>query len=119
MKARIIVFGVGGAGGNAVNNMIAAGLQGVDFIVANTDAQALNSVQIPANAKSGRYSLSANHTTSFFLVTGLGYGAYSEKLVTGTKHRLSGFSQPRQCGDAVLRMLVTGGRPSLGGGDIP
>jgi cell division protein FtsZ len=34
MKARIIVFGVGGAGGNAVNNMIAAGLQGVDFIVA-------------------------------------------------------------------------------------
>ena len=41
MKARIIVFGVGGAGGNAVNNMIAAGLQGVEFIVANTDAQAL------------------------------------------------------------------------------
>src|ERR1700738_1936158 len=41
MKARIIVFGVGGAGGNAVNNMIAAGLQGVDCIVANTDAQAL------------------------------------------------------------------------------
>jgi cell division protein FtsZ len=41
MKARITVFGVGGAGGNAVNNMIAAGLQGVEFIVANTDAQAL------------------------------------------------------------------------------
>src|SRR5258708_29748160 len=41
MKARITVFGVGGAGGNAVNNMIAVGLQGVDFIVANTDAQAL------------------------------------------------------------------------------
>ena len=41
LKARIIVFGVGGAGGNAVNNMIAAGLQGVDFVVANTDAQAL------------------------------------------------------------------------------
>ncbi len=41
MKARIIVFGVGGAGGNAINNMIEAGLQGVVFIVANTDAQAL------------------------------------------------------------------------------
>jgi cell division protein FtsZ len=41
MKARIVVFGVGGAGGNAVNNMIASGLQGVEFIVANTDAQAL------------------------------------------------------------------------------
>ena len=41
MKARIAVFGVGGAGGNAVNNMIATGLQGVDFVAANTDAQAL------------------------------------------------------------------------------
>jgi cell division protein FtsZ len=41
LKPRITVFGVGGAGGNAVNNMITAGLQGVDFVVANTDAQAL------------------------------------------------------------------------------
>ncbi len=41
LKPRITVFGVGGGGGNAVNNMIAAGLQGVDFVVANTDAQAL------------------------------------------------------------------------------
>src|SRR5260370_31686222 len=41
LKPRITVFGVGGAGGNAVNNMIAARLQGVDFVVANTDAQAL------------------------------------------------------------------------------
>jgi len=42
LKPRITVFGVGGAGGNAVNNMIDAGLQGVDFVVANTDAQALS-----------------------------------------------------------------------------
>jgi len=41
LKPRITVFGVGGAGGNAVNNMITAGLLGVDFVVANTDAQAL------------------------------------------------------------------------------
>jgi len=41
LKPRITVIGVGGAGGNAVNNMVAAGLQGVDFVVANTDAQAL------------------------------------------------------------------------------
>jgi cell division protein FtsZ len=41
LKPRITVFGVGGAGGNAVNNMISAGLMGVDFVVANTDAQAL------------------------------------------------------------------------------
>ncbi len=42
LRPRITVFGVGGAGGNAVNNMIQSGLQGVDFIVANTDAQALS-----------------------------------------------------------------------------
>ena len=41
LKPRIMVCGVGGAGGNAVNNMIVSGLCGVDFIVANTDAQAL------------------------------------------------------------------------------
>ena len=45
LKPRITVFGVGGAGGNAVNNMITAGLQGVDFVVANTDAQALTSAK--------------------------------------------------------------------------
>lgn len=41
LKPRITVFGVGGAGGNAVNNMIEKQLDGVDFVVANTDAQAL------------------------------------------------------------------------------
>ncbi len=41
LKPRITVFGVGGAGGNAVNNMIDSGLEGVQFVVANTDAQAL------------------------------------------------------------------------------
>jgi cell division protein FtsZ len=43
LKPHITVFGVGGAGGNAVNNMIVAGLEGVEFVVANTDAQALMS----------------------------------------------------------------------------
>ncbi|MCC2603265.1 cell division protein FtsZ [Sphingopyxis yananensis] len=42
LKPRIAVIGVGGGGGNAIANMIAAQVQGVDFIVANTDAQALN-----------------------------------------------------------------------------
>jgi cell division protein FtsZ len=41
LKPRIAVFGVGGAGGNAVNNMIESRLEGVEFVVANTDAQAL------------------------------------------------------------------------------
>jgi cell division protein FtsZ len=42
LRPRISVIGVGGAGGNAIANMIAAQVQGVDFIVANTDAQSLN-----------------------------------------------------------------------------
>src|SRR5471032_1948470 len=41
LRPRISVLGVGGGGGNAVNNMIQAGLEGVEFVVANTDAQAL------------------------------------------------------------------------------
>ena len=43
LKPKITVFGVGGAGGNAVNNMIRSGLQGCEFVVANTDSQALTS----------------------------------------------------------------------------
>ncbi|MBU6269170.1 MAG: cell division protein FtsZ [Sphingomonadales bacterium] len=42
LRPRITVIGVGGAGGNAIGNMIHAGIEGVDFVVANTDAQALN-----------------------------------------------------------------------------
>src|ERR1700720_4777327 len=79
----------------------------------------LNSVQMPANAISGLSSLSANQTTSFFLVSGFGSGAYSAKLLNGTRQRFSGFSQPRQCGDEVFRMLVTGGPPNFGGGGMP
>ena len=43
LRPKITVFGVGGAGGNAVNNMIRSGLQGCEFVVANTDSQALTS----------------------------------------------------------------------------
>src|SRR3954451_13598350 len=79
----------------------------------------LNSAQTPANANSGRLPLSANQTTSFFLVSGLGFGAYSAKLLAGTRHRFSGLSHMRQCGEDVLRIFVTGGPPVRGGGDIP
>ena len=59
LKPRITVFGVGGAGGNAVNNMIEKALDGVDFVVANTDAQALqqsasqNKVQLGVKVTEG------------------------------------------------------------------
>lgn len=50
--ARIKVIGVGGGGGNAVNRMIEAGIKGVEFIVANTDLQALNSSKAPMKSSS-------------------------------------------------------------------
>ncbi|MCA1335266.1 cell division protein FtsZ [Pseudooceanicola marinus] len=53
LKPRITVFGVGGAGGNAVNNMIEKELEGVDFVVANTDAQALQQSQAQARVQLG------------------------------------------------------------------
>ena len=59
LMPKIIVVGVGGAGGNAVNNMIALGLNGVTFFVANTDSQALhgslceNKIQLGGNITSG------------------------------------------------------------------
>ena len=59
LKPRIVVIGVGGAGGNAVDNMIEANLQGVEFYVANTDAQAMrrskteNRIQLGLETTSG------------------------------------------------------------------
>ncbi len=67
LKPRITVFGVGGAGGNAVNNMIERGLKGVEFVVANTDAQALAS-----SAAERRIQMGANVTE------GLGAGSKPE-----------------------------------------
>ncbi|MCA8882246.1 MAG: cell division protein FtsZ, partial [Rhodobacteraceae bacterium] len=53
LKPKITVFGVGGAGGNAVNNMIEKQLDGVDFVVANTDAQALQQSRSAAKVQMG------------------------------------------------------------------
>src|SRR6202789_1339137 len=64
LRPRITVLGVGGAGGNAVNNMIAAKLEGVEFVVANTDAEALTQSRAERRIQMG------NQTTE-----GLGAGA--------------------------------------------
>src|ERR1051325_10222167 len=51
--ARIKVIGVGGGGGNAVNRMIEAGIEGIDFLVANTDLQALKRSRAPIKIQLG------------------------------------------------------------------
>ncbi len=53
LKPRITVIGVGGAGGNAVNNMIESQLEGVEFVVANTDAQAVGLAKAPNKIQLG------------------------------------------------------------------
>jgi len=67
-QARIKVVGVGGGGGNALNNMIVSGLQGVDFVAANTDAQALEHNVAPLKLQLGSE-----------ITRGLGCGADPEK----------------------------------------
>ena len=68
LKPKISIFGVGGAGGNALNNMIRANLEGVEFIAANTDAQSL------AN------SLATNHIQLGLNTTkGLGAGSFPDR----------------------------------------
>ncbi|MCY3838140.1 MAG: cell division protein FtsZ, partial [Gammaproteobacteria bacterium] len=52
-SAVIKVIGVGGGGGNAVRHMIASGVQGVDFVAANTDSQALGTLQGPTTLQLG------------------------------------------------------------------
>jgi len=86
LKPRITVFGVGGAGGNAVNNMITTGLQGVDFVVANTDAQALTVSKAPRTIQMG-----------IQLTQGLGAGsqpevgrAAAEEAIEQVRDHLSG-----------------------------
>jgi cell division protein FtsZ len=86
LRARIVVCGVGGAGGNAVNNMIEAGLEGVEFIVANTDAQALTS------SKAGRVIQMGMQVTG-----GLGAGAQpdigraaAEEAIEAVRDQLAG-----------------------------
>ena len=67
LKPRIVVFGVGGAGGNAVNNMIESGLEGVEFVTANTDAQ-----QLARSLTDRRIQLGV------MVTQGLGAGAHPE-----------------------------------------
>jgi len=99
LRPRIVVFGVGGAGGNAVNNMIDARLQGVEFIVANTDAQAL------ARAKTqGRVQLGVSITE------GLGAGARPE---VGQAAAQESISEIVECLDGAHMVFVAAG---MGGG---
>src|SRR3990172_2384353 len=95
LKPRITVFGVGGAGGNAVNNMIEGGLKGVEFVVANTDAQALAS-----STAERRIQMGANVTE------GLGAGSKPE-VGAAVANEKTTFTDAFAMADDVLRAGVS------------
>ena len=97
--AKIKVFGLGGAGGNAINNMIAAGVKGVDFIAANTDKQALS-----LSAALDKLQLGVNVTS------GLGAGADPEKGALAAEESIEAI---RAAADGVDMVFITAG---MGGG---
>lgn len=98
-RAKMKVIGVGGGGGNAVNTMIAEGLEGIDFIVANTDGQALRSSMAPIKVQMG-----------VELTKGLGAGA-CPKL--GRNAAIEAREQVREVLTGADMVFVTAG---LGGG---
>ncbi|MGA2448809.1 MAG: cell division protein FtsZ [Polyangiaceae bacterium] len=98
-EARIKVIGVGGSGGNAVGTMIHLGLEGIEFIVVNTDAQALNTSAAPTKLPIG-----ANVTR------GLGAGADPEK---GRKAALEDVQRIKELIGGADMVFVTAG---MGGG---
>ncbi|HET9933263.1 MAG TPA: cell division protein FtsZ, partial [Polyangiaceae bacterium] len=98
-EARIKVIGVGGSGGNAINTMIHFGLEGVEFITVNTDAQALGS-----NAAVEKIAIGASVTR------GLGAGADPEK---GRKAALEDGNRLKDIVQGADMVFVTAG---MGGG---
>jgi len=106
LKPRISVLGVGGAGGNAVNNMINAKLQGVEFVVANTDAQAL-----------AQYKAEHRSQLGARLTEGLGAGAKPEVGRAAAEETLEEILE--HLGDAHMVFITAGMGGGTGTGSAP
>jgi len=106
MGARIKVIGIGGGGGNAVNNMIKSGLEGVEFIAANTDAQALTSSKAEKTLQLG-----------FELTKGLGAGANPEVGMASAEESMEEIRKEIEGADMVFVTAGMGG--GTGGGAAP
>jgi cell division protein FtsZ len=107
LKPRIVVFGVGGAGGNAVNNMIEAGLEGVEFVVANTDSQ-----QLAFSKTDRRIQLGVNVTQ------GLGAGAHPEVGMSAAEESEPEIGEHLDGAHMVFITAGMGGGTGTGAGPI-
>jgi cell division protein FtsZ len=99
LKPRIVVFGIGGAGGNAVNNMIEAGLEGVEFVVGNTDAQQLQFAKTERRIQLGVQ-----------VTQGLGAGAHPEVGMSAAEESIPEIGEHL---DGAHMVFITAG---MGGG---
>jgi cell division protein FtsZ len=106
-KARIKVIGVGGGGGNAVNRMISAGVEGVEFVVANTDLQALQMSRAPVKIQLGTK-----------LTTGLGAGANPEVGRRGALEDADKIIESLEGSDMVFVTAGLGGGTGTGAAPI-
>jgi len=107
LKPRIVVFGVGGAGGNAVNNMIEAGLEGVEFVVANTDSQ-----QLAFSKTQNRIQLGVSVTQ------GLGAGAHPEVGMSAAEESEPEIGEHLDGAHMVFITAGMGGGTGTGAGPI-
>ena len=107
LKPRIVVFGVGGAGGNAVNNMIESGLEGVEFVVANTDAQ-----QLAFSKTDQRVQLGVQVTQ------GLGAGAHPEVGMSAAEESTTEIGEHLDGAHMVFITAGMGGGTGTGAGPI-
>ena len=105
--ARIKVIGVGGGGGNAINTMIVAGLQGVEFIAANTDLQALDSTQADTRLQLGTH-----------LTKGLGAGANPEIGRKAAQEDREAIVQALEGADMVFVAAGMGGGTGTGAAPV-
>lgn len=107
MKPKIAVLGIGGAGGNAVNNMIASNLEGVEFWVANTDAQALE------------HSLTSNRIQLGTIATrGLGAGSHPEVGKAAAEESMSEIITSLENANMVFITAGMGGGTGTGAAPI-
>ncbi len=106
LKPKITIFGVGGAGGNAINNMIRSNLEGVEFVAANTDAQALS------NSLANRIQLGIKVTK------GLGAGSFPDRGRAAAEENVEEIARFLEGSNMVFIAAGMGGGTGTGGAPV-
>lgn len=107
LKPKITIFGVGGAGGNAINNMIRSSLEGVEFIAANTDAQALTNSLADSRIQLG-----------LKVTKGLGAGSFPDRGRAAAEENVEEISRFLEGSNMVFIAAGMGGGTGTGGAPV-